>query len=527
MKAKAERGKEQQPPKDEPLTRAMALEIDEFVSSLLAEWRKEHKPPKVLEEEFPKIRKILGEWGKEQQPPTEQNTDEVLSRTSPSALRIEFDRDHPWSSSFSTVEEYPTDGSEGSTSSLEVQPSTEQNTDEALNRTSPSDLSMAIGESSKPLTEFDTLSTKNTFSSVKEYPRQGSTSSSEEENPQKKNLRKILAERRKEQEPPKVQPSTEQNTDEALNHTSPSDLSMAIGEQEPPKVQPSTEQNTDEALNRTSPSALSMAIGESSKPLQTEFDTLSTTSSVEYFYSEDEYPRQVETDDEEDTTPAEQNIDEALNCTSFSALSYMVSRWFDGWPVSDEHLENLMKSCEDSVAGRGEAFTWIHVYAYFNKKQHDGGYGVLVHNELGVPITASARFSKDGCSFYHQVFEGINAGVTLAGKLGRSHFHVWCNSSRLPSHFDHIYVCRNGKCKDRANADNVCDRCDEYIMNELGCCPKMKLLVLKLRQKDPIEFLFNPAGVAVHYLAKLGKRRRKEAMPPMKMCRVRLNMRFN
>ncbi|KAI3872801.1 hypothetical protein MKX03_019004, partial [Papaver bracteatum] len=51
-----------------------------------------------------------------------------------------------------------------------------------------------------------------------------------------------------------------------------------------------------------------MAIGESSKPLQTEFDTLSTTSSVEYFYSEDEYPRQVDTDDEEDTTPTEQNI---------------------------------------------------------------------------------------------------------------------------------------------------------------------------------------------------------------------------
>ncbi|KAI3919238.1 hypothetical protein MKW92_012806, partial [Papaver armeniacum] len=51
----------------------------------------------------------------------------------------------------------------------------------------------------------------------------------------------------------------------------------------------------------------SMAIGESSKPLKTEFDTLSTTSSVEYSYSEEEYPRKVETDDEEDTTPTEQN----------------------------------------------------------------------------------------------------------------------------------------------------------------------------------------------------------------------------
>ncbi|XP_026410299.1 uncharacterized protein LOC113305485 [Papaver somniferum] len=232
----------------------------------------------------------------------------------------------------------------------------------------------------------------------------------------------------------------------------------------------------------------SMAVGESSKPLQTEFDTLSTTSFVEYSYSEEEYPRAGETDDEE--YPTEQNTDEALNCTSPSALSSMVSNWFDGWPVSDENLVKLMKSCEDSVAGRREPFTWIHVYAYFNKKKRYGGYGVIVHNDLGVPITASARFSKDGCSFYHQVFEGINAGVKLAGKLG---------------------------CSLRV-------RCDEYIMSELGCCPEMKLLVLKLRQKDPIDFLFNSAGVAVHYPAKLEKkkrrdllRRRKEGMPPMKM----------
>ncbi|XP_026411551.1 uncharacterized protein LOC113306861 isoform X2 [Papaver somniferum] len=226
--------------------------------------------------------------------------------------------------------------------------------------------------------------------------------------------------------------------------------------------------------------------------------------------------------------------DEALNCTSPSALSSMVSNWFDGWPVSDENLVKLMKSCEDSVAGRREPFTWIHVYAYFNKKKRYGGYGVIVHNDLGVPITASARFSKDGCSFYHQVFEGINAGVKLAGKLGCSHLRVRCNSAKLPFHFNYLDVCCNRKCKDTANANNICDRCDEYIMSELGCCPEMKLLVLKLRQKDPIDFLFNSAGVAVHYPAKLEKkkrrdllRRRKEGMPPMKMGQVRLDMRFN
>ncbi|KAI3901500.1 hypothetical protein MKW92_012614 [Papaver armeniacum] len=88
-------------------------------------------------------------------------------------------------------------------------------------------------------------------------------------------------------------------------------------------------------------------------------------------------------------------------------------------------------------------------------------------------------------------------------------------------------MCRNGKCKDRANADNVCDRCDEYIMNELGCCPKMKLLVLKLRQKDPIEFLFNPAGVAVHYLGKIGKKEEEGSYATNEDVSGETNMRFN
>ncbi|KAI3874247.1 hypothetical protein MKX03_014279, partial [Papaver bracteatum] len=51
----------------------------------------------------------------------------------------------------------------------------------------------------------------------------------------------------------------------------------------------------------------SMAIGESSKQLQTKYDTLSTTSTIYYSSSEEEYPREVESDDEEDAKPTEQN----------------------------------------------------------------------------------------------------------------------------------------------------------------------------------------------------------------------------
>ncbi|KAI3966881.1 hypothetical protein MKW92_018265, partial [Papaver armeniacum] len=50
----------------------------------------------------------------------------------------------------------------------------------------------------------------------------------------------------------------------------------------------------------------SMAIGESSKQLETEDDTLSTTSTVDYSTPEEEYSGEGETD-EEDTTPTNQN----------------------------------------------------------------------------------------------------------------------------------------------------------------------------------------------------------------------------
>ncbi|KAI3919236.1 hypothetical protein MKW92_012804, partial [Papaver armeniacum] len=127
---------------------------------------------------------------------------------------------------------------------------------------------------------------------------------------------------------------------------------------------------------------------------------------------------------------------------------------------------------------------------------------------LDVPSCAfSTCNSLDTWRVMSYVYTGINAGVTLAGKLGRSHLRVRCNLAKLPCNFNYLDVCCNRKCKDTANANNICDRCDEYIMSELGCCPEVKLLVLKLRQKDPIDFQFNPAGVVVHYLAKLEKKK--------------------
>ncbi|RZC61212.1 hypothetical protein C5167_022967 [Papaver somniferum] len=130
--------------------------------------------------------------------------------------------------------------------------------------------------------------------------------------------------------------------------------------------------------------SLSMMSRESYKQ-QTEEDALSTTSTIDYSYPEEEYLKEGEADDEEDLTPTEENKDEAP-----SGLSLEVSEWFDWWDMSDQRLERFISSCKVSDAGGLEASTWIHVYAYFNEKKLYGGYGVVVRNALREPIIASA-----------------------------------------------------------------------------------------------------------------------------------------
>ncbi|KAI3942653.1 hypothetical protein MKW98_014240, partial [Papaver atlanticum] len=48
----------------------------------------------------------------------------------------------------------------------------------------------------------------------------------------------------------------------------------------------------------------------------------------------------------------------------------------------DQRIEQWINSCKVSDAPSLDPWTWIHVYAYFNKKKLYGGYGVILRNKL-------------------------------------------------------------------------------------------------------------------------------------------------
>ncbi|KAI3952737.1 hypothetical protein MKW92_021158 [Papaver armeniacum] len=117
-----------------------------------------------------------------------------------------------------------------------------------------------------------------------------------------------------------------------------------------------------------------------------------------------------------DSTPTEENKEDEARSVSHFLSSDKWRRWL--W--SDD--EWVGKELE-----RRRRWTWINVYAYFGNEEgygRYGGYGVVLRNALAKPLVASAKFSKNGISFFHQALMGIKVGVKLAERRKLSDFHV-------------------------------------------------------------------------------------------------------
>ncbi|KAI3841056.1 hypothetical protein MKW92_051931, partial [Papaver armeniacum] len=156
-------------------------------------------------------------------------------------------------------------------------------------------------------------------------------------------------------------------------------------------------------------------------------------------------------------------------------------------------------------------WTWISVYAYFQKGQGYGGYGVILRNAVAKPIIASAKFSKDGKSFFYQVFMGIKAGVKLAEEHKRSLLSVDCNSVMIPTLFRDIRRCSDKNCRDTRYPNHICERCESYFKGYRGWNKSlMASLVVELRGKKNLLQLTNSWSKAAHYLAKREKKKKKE-----------------
>ncbi|KAI3904188.1 hypothetical protein MKW92_040455, partial [Papaver armeniacum] len=202
-------------------------------------------------------------------------------------------------------------------------------------------------------------------------------------------------------------------------------------------------------------------------------------------------------------------VEEVKKVTSYLesqlGLSYHESR--DGWPDKDEWVASWKEVPPPSH------WTWINVFAYFNKKKGYGGYGVILRNAVAKPIIASANFSKYGKSFFYQVFMGIKAGVNLADKHKRSRLSISCNSIMVPALFRDAPLCSDTKCSEACHPDYICNRCERYFSGYRGWNRRlMGSLVVELRGKirsQKIKALKHAWSEPAHYLAKREKKNRR------------------
>ncbi|KAI3853182.1 hypothetical protein MKX03_037411 [Papaver bracteatum] len=237
---------------------------------------------------------------------------------------------------------------------------------------------------------------------------------------------------------------------------------------------------------------------------ETEEDSLSTTSTIDYdyYYTDEEYPST--TDDEDDERPTDEEVKKVISyLDSQLGLSHCESS--NEWPDKDEWVASWKEVPPPS------RWTWINVFAYFKKGQGYGGYGVILRNAVAKPIIASAKFSKDGKSFFYQVFMGIKAGVDLADKHKRSRLSIHCNSLMIPALFRDAPLCSDTKCSEARDPNYICNRCERYLSGYRGWNRwLMGSLVVELRGKirsRKIEELKNAWSEPAHYLAKREKKR--------------------
>ncbi|KAI3896776.1 hypothetical protein MKW98_009629 [Papaver atlanticum] len=236
---------------------------------------------------------------------------------------------------------------------------------------------------------------------------------------------------------------------------------------------------------------------------ETEEDSLSTTSTIDYDfeYTDEECPKEDE-DDEDDERPTDEEVTKMMSYLE-SQLGVSHRESGNEWPDKDAWVASWKEVYTLS------RWTWISVYAYFQKGLGYGGYGVILRNAVAKPIIASAKFSKDGKSFFYQVFMGIKAGVELAEKHERSLLSIDCNSLMVTDLFDGAPRCSDKKCRDTRYLDYICKRCERYFSGYRGWNRRLLVsLVVELRGKNIKEFT-SSWSEAAHYLAKREKKNKR------------------
>lgn len=157
-------------------------------------------------------------------------------------------------------------------------------------------------------------------------------------------------------------------------------------------------------------------------------------------------------------------------------------------------------------------WTYINVYAYFEKKEGYGGYGVILRNAPAKPLVASAKFSENGKSFFHQAFLGIKAGVKLAKRHKLSDFfYIQCNSATAPALVYDTRHCANNQGRETRSNKNICGSCKTAFSCYVSRDRLLVSLVMELGKEKMVGFYGSwGSNAAACFLAESEMNKRRE-----------------
>ncbi|KAI3904216.1 hypothetical protein MKW92_051439, partial [Papaver armeniacum] len=184
------------------------------------------------------------------------------------------------------------------------------------------------------------------------------------------------------------------------------------------------------------------------------------------------------------------------------------------YPSFDKWLHWVRSDNEwvGEVLKKRQHWTYISVYAYFEKGEGYGGYGVLLRNALAKPLVASAKFSENGKSFFHQAFLGIKAGVKLAKRHKLSDFfYIQCNSAVAPALVYDTVHCANNQGRETRSYKNICGSCKTAFSCYASRDRLLVSLVMELGKEKIVGFYGSwGSNAAARFLAESEMNKRRE-----------------
>ncbi|XP_026432268.1 uncharacterized protein LOC113329628 [Papaver somniferum] len=95
--------------------------------------------------------------------------------------------------------------------------------------------------------------------------------------------------------------------------------------------------------------------------------------------------------------------------------------YYGGYTVTPKKGYTIIPKMEDWIVSWSSTndeeqmgYHYLNIHGYYNKETEMGGYGVMVRDSYGKPVTASACVQPEGVSYPYHVLDGVKAGLAFA-----------------------------------------------------------------------------------------------------------------